>query len=110
MTDLNKYDSLGHRIKAQRLNMDMTQEQLAVMMCVPKSTISAYENNKVDIKSSVILELSRVLKTTPNQLLGYMEESDSTIDSIITLLRNIHDERLKAILYSQIYAVMSISL
>ena len=28
-------------------------------MCIPKSTISAYENDKVDIKGSVIVELLR---------------------------------------------------
>ena len=30
----------------------MTQEELAEIMCVPKSTISAYENDKVDIKGN----------------------------------------------------------
>ena len=32
-------------------------------MCIPKSTISAYENVKVDIKSSVIVEIAKVLET-----------------------------------------------
>ncbi len=43
-------NTLGQRIKAQRIKMEYTQEQLAEEMCVPKSTISAYENDKVDIK------------------------------------------------------------
>ena len=43
-------NTLGQRIKAQRMKMGYTQEQLAEIMCVPKSTISAYENDKVDIK------------------------------------------------------------
>ena len=43
-------ETLGQRIKAQRIRVGYTQEQLAEIMCVPKSTISAYENDKVDIK------------------------------------------------------------
>ena len=43
-------------------------------MCVPKSTISAYENDKVDIKGSVIAELSRHLATKPDYLLGFETE------------------------------------
>ncbi|WP_081345358.1 helix-turn-helix domain-containing protein [Kandleria vitulina] len=53
-----------------RIRMGMTQEQLAKVMCIPKSTISAYENDKGDIKGSVLVELSEHLDTTPNYLLG----------------------------------------
>lgn len=63
-------ETLGQRIKAARIRMGMTQEQLAEVMCIPKSTISAYENDKVDIKGSVLVELSEHLDTTPNYLLG----------------------------------------
>lgn len=60
----------------QRITIGLTQEQLAEAMCVPKSTISAYENNKVDIKSSVVDELSKHLLTSPNYLHGYKEEQE----------------------------------
>ena len=39
-------NTLGARIKAQRIRCGMTQEELAEAMCIPKSTISAYENDK----------------------------------------------------------------
>ena len=108
MTVLNN-DSLGHRIKVQRLNMGMTQEQLAEVMCVPKSTISAYENNKVDIKSSVILELSRALNTTPNYILGCAEEQDPALMRLMILIRKIKNESVLNILYAQISAVSDIA-
>lgn len=72
-----KEETLGQRIKAQRIRMGYTQESLAEAMCVPKSTISAYENDKVDIKGSVLIELSHYLYTTPNYLLGF-EKTDKT--------------------------------
>ena len=47
-------NTLGQRIKAQRIRMGYTQEKLAELMCVPKPTISSYENDRIDIKGSVI--------------------------------------------------------
>lgn len=64
-------DTLGQGIKSQRKRLDMTQDELAEIMHIPKSTISAYENDKVDIKGSVIVELSKCLFTNPNYLLGF---------------------------------------
>ena len=54
--------------------MTVTPVDSNIGMCVPKSTISAYENDKVDIKSSVVYELSKHLLTSPNYLHGYKEE------------------------------------
>lgn len=50
--------TLGERIREQRILMQMTQEELAEELCVKKSTISMYENDKVDIKGSILIELS----------------------------------------------------
>ena len=84
----------------------MTQEELADIMCIPKSTISAYENDKVDIKSSVIVELSEVLETTPNYLLGFMDNAgDEYTERIVTLLAGIKDEKVKRMLVKQIEVV-----
>ena len=51
-------NTLGQRIKAQRIRMGLTQEQLAEKMFVPKTTISTYERDASDIKSSVLVELA----------------------------------------------------
>ncbi len=104
MTVLNSITSLGHRIKAQRLNMGMTQEQLAEAMCIPKSTISAYENNKVDIKSSVIVELSEKLNTTPDYLLGIGKDDDVT--EIVALFSRIKDKTIRDIIIKQVRVLL----
>ncbi len=102
-----KEETLGQRIRAQRIRLGMTQEGLAEMMCVPKSTLSAYENDKVDIKSSVIIELSHLLETTPNYLLG--AEQDPYIIRVYTLISGIKDEKIRTLLLTQIEAVANIS-
>ncbi len=86
--------------------MGVTQEELAEMMCVPKSTLSAYENDKVDIKSSVIVELSKLLNTNPDYLLGV--EQDPYIIRVSSLISGINDEKIRALLLTQIEAVANI--
>ena len=47
----------------------MSQEQLAELLCTKKATISAYENDRIDIKSSIVLEIAKALGCTGSYLL-----------------------------------------
>ena len=87
-----------------RVLLQMTQEDLAEIMCVPKSTISAYENDKVDIKSSVILERAWHLNTSPNYLLGYEDppaEEDALVKAVSSIIKKIEDGRVRDLLVAQ---------
>ena len=98
-----KEETLGQRIKAQRIRMGMTQEDLADEMCVPKATISGYETDRNEPKGSVVVELAKHLHTTPNFLLGF--EEDPIANEISNLLGNISDEKVKKMILVQIQAV-----
>ncbi len=99
MKNIINEETLGQRIKAVRIRKGYTQEELAEAMHIPKSTVSAYENDKVDIKGSMLVELSGHLDTTPNYLLGVEEKSDdSFILKAEQLIRQIKDDRTKEIL------------
>lgn len=74
-------------------------------MCVPKSTISAYENDKVDIKSSVIAELSRKLGTTPSYLLGFEKKNDFS-NTVAILVSSVADERIQNLILKQIKSIL----
>ena len=87
--------TIGERIKSTRLLLQMTQEELAEIMCVPKSTISAYENDKVDIKGSVLVELSEHLYTTPNYLLGIEDYKASFTLNALALLKKVDDIKMQ---------------
>lgn len=108
MKNIINEETLGQRIKVARIRKGYTQEQLAEVMCIPKSTISAYENDKVDIKGSVLVEVSEHLDTTPNFLLGVEDkEEDAFVVEMNSLLRQISDDKAKAILLAQIRAIVS---
>ena len=96
-------ETMGQRIKALRIKQGMTQEYLAELMCIPKSTISAYENDKVDIKSSVIKDLAGLLNTTANYLIGTVP--DKATEELIGLFSRIEDEKVKKMILVQIRAL-----
>lgn len=56
--------TIGMRIRECRVKMGMTQDELAEALLTKKSTISAYENDKIDIKVSILKEIARLLGTT----------------------------------------------
>ena len=103
-----KEETLGQRIRAQRIRLGMTQEELAEITFIPKPTISNYENDRIDIKSSVIAELAKALETDPNYLIlgekapeanGFMNEAEG-------LFSKITDPKMQEMLLKQIRALV----
>ena len=99
---IDRKETMGRRIRALRLGKEWTQDGLAEIMCVPKSTISAYENGKVDIKSSTIVELAGIFDTTPNYILGFGSVVDDVTSEIIEAVGKMTDARIKGLLLAQI--------
>lgn len=56
--------TIGMRIKECRLTLGMTQEELADVLQMKKITLSAYENDRIDIKVSILKEIAMGLGTT----------------------------------------------
>ena len=104
-----KEETLGQRIRAQRIRLGMTQEELAEATFIPKPTISNYENDRIDIKSSVIAELAKALETDPNYLIMGKKapESDNRfVDEAADLLSKITDPKVQELLLKQIRALV----
>ena len=101
MGKTGKENTLGGRIKTLREERGWTQDELAERMCIPKSTVSAYENNRVDIKGSVLVELSGILNTSPDYLLG-LKKTDRFIEEATILFTKIDDQILKDALLVQL--------
>ena len=103
----NMKKTLGERIREQRTLMQMTQEELAEELCVKKSTVSMYENDKVDIKGSILIELSKVLNTSPNYLLG-QEDSDEDLMELVSIYKSLKNPKIRQIALAQIRELSSI--
>lgn len=67
--------SIGKRIKDRRIEIGMTQDELAKRMgYTSKTTISKIELGRNDIPQSKIVQFADVLKTTPTFLMGWDDE------------------------------------
>ena len=64
---------------------NLTQEQMAERMNVTAALISNYENDKVDIKTSVMRELAGILGTSVAYLMDGAPEIDSDIMNLIRI-------------------------
>ena len=100
-----KEETLGQRIKAQRIRIGMTQDELAEELLIPKASVSAYENDRIDIKGSRIVELAKALEVTPNYLLGFSEEENPLLTDIVIALKEIKEPSILNVLKIQIEAL-----
>ena len=96
--------TMGTRIREMRKAAGMSQEQLAELLCTKKATISAYENNRIDIKSSIVLEIAKALGSTGSYLLEGKQEGD--VDArIIEILGELKNDQVKEIALRQLQAL-----
>ena len=95
--------TLGQKIREYRLKRGMTQEELAEKLLSSKSTISEYENNKIDIKISILREIAKVLGTPLSHLLS--EEDDDIDDEVMQMamaLNQIKSKELRKVAIKQV--------
>ena len=96
--------TMGTRIREMRKAAGMSQEQLAEFLCTKKATISAYENDRIDIKSSIVLEIAKALGCTGSYLLEGKQKGD--VDArIIEILGELKSDRIKEIALGQLQAL-----
>lgn len=104
--------TMGMRIKELRKQNGMTQEELAEQICCKKSLISQYENDKVDIKGSVIVELAEYFGITTGYLLNGEIGCDLDEDEMemLELFRNLKNCHLRKVSIEQLRILKSIHL
>ena len=94
MKKILKENTTGQRIKAARVRKGLTQEELAELLYLPKSNISAYENDRVKLREDVIVDLANVLDVSTDYLLGRKKpEEDPYMQEAVELLEKITDEK-----------------
>ena len=97
-------NTMGARIREMRMKAGMSQEQLAEALCTKKCTRSAYENDRIDIKSSIVLEIAKVLNCTGAFLLEGNQSMEMD-DRIMILLSKISDDQVKEVALKQLEAL-----
>lgn len=100
-------NTIGKRIREMRLAVGMSQEELAGALCTKKCTISAYETDKTDIKSSILKDLATALNCSAAYLLEGNKETK--VDArLVTVLEDIENSGLTEIALMQLRALTMI--
>jgi transcriptional regulator with XRE-family HTH domain len=66
-------ETIGERMARLRRERGITQVELAEMLKVPQPMISAYENGGLRLHGELIVELTKILDVSADQLLGLKE-------------------------------------
>ena len=103
-------NTVGLRIRECRKEMGYSQETLAAMLYMKKTTICKYEKDEHDIPSSVMVELAKALHTTPNYLLLGDIEEDDWMDDMIQILQKISKPEYREIAKKQIELITVIDM
>ena len=67
--------TLGEKIKARRIELGLSVDEIAERISRNRATVYRYENSDIgDIPTGVLETLAKALLTTPAQLMGWEEE------------------------------------
>jgi len=67
--------NVGQRIKARRIELEMSMEQLANKLGINRSTVYRYETGEIEkMPIGVIKPIAEALRTTPAYLMGWDQE------------------------------------
>lgn len=58
-------EQVGHRIKVRRVELRMTQQELAEKLSVGQSNLSHIERGERDLSISLLAEIAKALKCKP---------------------------------------------
>ena len=77
-TQQDKEETIGQRMARLRRERGITQVELAEMLDVAQPMVSAYENGGLRLHGELIVELTRILDVSSDQLLGLKETKNGT--------------------------------
>ena len=88
-------EKLYENIKARRIELGLTQDELARKMgYADKSMIAKIESGKVDLAQSKILAFAKALGTTPSMLMGGDDDDPAEdTDALMAALERAFNER-----------------
>ena len=99
---------IGSRIRAARKEMGYSQEELAALLYMKKTTICKYEKDLHDIPSSVIIQLARILHTSPNYILLGEVKEEGWMEEMYELMENIKSPEMRRLALKQLRCVAEV--
>lgn len=94
---VNSYINIGKKIKQLRLEKGLKQKDVAKLLDIPVSTYSNYENGNREPNSEIIEKISKILNTTPEELI---ELDNKSLKNNKEMIKN---SKYRVFIYSETY-------
>lgn len=86
--------TIGERVKARRLELGLSVDEVAEALGKNRATIYRYESNEIEKLPTTVLEpLAKILKVTPGYLMGW--QTQDALSTLINTYSNISPVHLK---------------
>lgn len=94
------FTEIGKKLRSRRLELGLTQEEVADEANVNVSHISNIENNKVKVSLSLLIRLCQILDTTIDYILGneFPETTEPIDRELIKVINTLPDEKKELLL------------
>lgn len=102
--------TIGSRIRDRRKELGMSQEELAEKLYTSKQMISSYENDKTEIKVSVLRELVETLNTSTSYLVDGIVEVRHTpqVEQLLGIFSRLDNDKIREIAIQQMKLLLNI--
>lgn len=84
-------ETIGQRLARLRRERGITQAELAEMLEIAQPMISGYERDAIRLHGEVIVDLTRILGVSADEILGLEQGTSATPVKNKRLLRKIHE-------------------
>jgi len=85
--------TIGEKIRARRIELNMTTEELGEKIGVQRSAVSKYEKGRVELKAKQIQEIAKALDVLPVDLLDDIDQNlGNDEERLITAYRQASEE------------------
>ena len=88
----------GEKIKARRLELGLTQVDLANRICVTKSYINRMEHDTCNIPLARMKALSVALSCSPAELVGDYQEERGSVIELEMIASKLSEDRIGALI------------
>ena len=75
----DEYIRFGKNVMKARQEKGISQKQISCMLNVPQSTYAGYESGTRKVPLSIIIKLAKILKTSPDLLIGDNEIGSNSL-------------------------------
>lgn len=101
-------ETMGDRIRKRRQELGLSQEELAALLYINRTTLSKYELQNRDMPTELLGRLAITLKTSTDYLIFGRCEKSSWMQEMMSILNQIQEPRMRDIAMKQIKCLLDI--